>query len=264
MAYDWITVLGIAFIFIMNTLGASSVFFFKKGISEHAKSIFFGFAGGVMIAASVWSLLLPAIHQTQEGGALAFLIVPLGCLLGGICLQILDGLTKGLQFSKNINKNPMDNVGLRARRKLFLAVTLHNVPEGLAVGFAFGAANVTGNFAGYLSALGLALGIGIQNLPEGAAVALPMLKDGKNVRQAFGYGFISGAVEPFFAIIGYYLSSVLITLQPWLLAISAGAMLFVTVEELLPMIDKEGGVTAGAWSFMLGFILMMGLDVLLG
>lgn len=253
MQYEWITLLGILFIFIVNTLGAASVFFFKKGISERVKSIFFGFAGGVMLAASIWSLLLPAIEQAKAQ-ANGFLSVLLSFCTGGALILALDALTV---FSDQQQK-------IAPSKKLFFAVTLHNIPEGLAVGFAFGAARAIGLQTAYLAALGLAIGIGIQNLPEGAAVALSIRKEGNSANKSFAYGFFSGAIEPVFAILGYFLAALLQVFQPCLLSISAGAMVYVTAEELLPDIGRGEHIKAGAWSFMFGFLLMMTLDVALG
>lgn len=274
MTYEWITVCGIGFIFLMNTLGALCVFAFLKGISEKVQTLFFGFSGGVMIAASVWSLLLPAIEQTSAQGRFSIWIVACGFLLGGFCLYGIDRFLAAFRRRKSrITASDASETGRAGARngvkwgaamKLFLAVTLHNIPEGLAVGFAFGIAHEAGGLAEYIAALGLAIGIGIQNLPEGAAVALPMRKEGQSANRAFLYGALSGIVEPIFAVGGYYLVFALQAFQPWLLALSAGAMIYVTVEELLPDIGRSGHVTCGAWSFMSGFLVMMLLDVLLG
>jgi ZIP family zinc transporter len=148
--------------------------------------------------------------------------------------------------------------------KLFFAVTLHNIPEGLALGFAFGAAAVSGDTAAYISALGLAIGIGIQNFPEGAAISLPMRQVTGNSKKAFLFGMGSGVVEPLSAIVGFLLASHLIVLQPWLLAFSAGAMLFVVAEDLIPDANLSENPHTGTWGFMIGFIIMMILDVALG
>jgi len=255
MAGVWITVFGFAFIFLATTLGASVVFFFKKEISYKWNSFIFGLASGVMMAASVWSLLLPSIEQAKNYfGGLAFLPAVLGIVFGGAFIVVLDRLAL-----KKVN-----NGRLQKSAKLFLAVTLHNIPEGLAVGFAFGAVAGLKSLSAYISALGLAIGIGVQNFPEGVAVALPMKKALNSRRRAFLWGMISGLPEPFFAVLGYFLATWLRVLQPWLLAFSAGAMLFVSADDLIPDSKQGRGVSIGAWGVLIGFALMMALDVALG
>lgn len=259
MGNDWMTVFGIAFIFIMTTLGASLVYVFKN-ISLNANALFMGLASGIMIAASVWSLLLPAIEQAETGwGDFAFFPVALGILCGGIFLIVLDKFVAWLR--KEGNKETKR--GLSRSARLFIAVTAHNIPEGLAVGFAFGTAMVLGSTTAYLSALGLAIGIGIQNFPEGAAVSLPMRAEGISRYKAFLWGAGSGVAEPIFAGLGYFTAAYIRFLQPWLLAFSAGAMLFVVAEELVPA-SKTQKAYLGACGLLMGFILMMVLDVALG
>ena len=143
MSYEWITIAGIAFIFIMNTLGSLSVFAFRKGLNQKLQTVCFGFSGGIMIAASIWSLLLPAIEQTQSNGIVSFLIIPFGCIIGCIFLWALDRFSQYLQNKKTMSPQSPADIGMRTAIKLFLAVTLHNIPEGLAVGFAFGTAHLT-------------------------------------------------------------------------------------------------------------------------
>ena len=254
MNYTAITVFGIGFIFLMTTLGAALVYCFKTQMPEKLQSALFGFAAGVMTAASVWSLLLPALSEAETAwGSLAFVPVTIGFLLGG---ALIVGFDRALSFRKN------EECG-RAK-KLFLSVTLHNIPEGLAVGFAFGAAQSVGTAAAYIAALGLAVGVGVQNLPEGAAVSLPMQTALQSKHKAFLYGAWSAVVEPIFAVIGYFFAAYLQVLQPWLLAFSAGAMIFVVSEELLPETKRDIKSSIGAWGVMLGFALMMILDVALG
>lgn len=260
----WMTIFGISFIFIMTTLGSAMVYILKGEINAKSNALFLGLASGVMIAASVWSLLLPAIDQLEgQFGHFAFLPVAIGILLGGVALVLLDKLVsvqllKGGKFSDTFQKQ--ENRGFL---RMFLAVTLHNIPEGLAVGFAFGAASAVGTTAAYLSALGLAFGIGIQNFPEGAALTLPM-KSVIGKHKSFLCGSISGVVEPLFGIIGYFLASSLIHLQPWLLAFAAGAMIFVSADDLIPATKLEEGSRLGAWGVVIGFVIMMTLDVALG
>ena len=249
----WITVLGFSFIFFTTALGAAVVFFFKGEISPKINAFFLGLASGVMIAASVWSLLLPAIEQSEKTFAsFAFMPAVVGLFLGGVFLVVLEKVTP-----KRVKE-----VGLEKQTRLFLAVTLHNIPEGLAVGFAFGAAAIVGEFSAYITALALAFGIGIQNFPEGIAVALPIKTALNSRKRAFLWGAASGLPEPLFAILGYFLVSWLQVLQPWLLAFSAGAMIFVAAEDLIP--DSKTQTSIGAWGVLIGFMLMMTLDVALG
>lgn len=253
MDFTSITILGIGFIFLMTTLGAALVYCFKTQMPEKLQAALFGFAAGVMTAASVWSLLLPALAEAESvWNGLAFLPVTIGFLLGG---ALIVGFDRALGVRGNKEEG-------RAR-KLFLSVTLHNIPEGLAVGFAFGAAFAAGTSAAYIAALGLAIGVGVQNFPEGAAVSLPMQTALQSKHKAFLYGVLSAVVEPIFAVIGYFFAAYLRVLQPWLLAFSAGAMIFVVSEELLPEAKREGSGSIGAWGVMIGFILMMILDVAL-
>ncbi len=257
-----LTVAGFAVIFVMNALGAAMVFFFRKDISPKVNTLFLGFASGVMIAASVWSLLLPAIDGAADWGSWSFVPAVCGFLLGGIFLVLLDKVVPHFHFGTNEEEGP--RVALRKPVKLFLAVTIHNIPEGLAVGFAFGAAATLGTDAAYVAALALAVGIGIQNLPEGAAVALPLKTATGSRRKAFAYGACSGAVEPLFAVVGYFLAAHLSAAQPWFLSFAAGAMVFVVAEDLIPDAKMEEHPHLGTWGVMLGFALMMTLDVVFG
>lgn len=256
------TIIGICFIFIMTTLGASVVFFFKGDISQKVNTLFLGFASGIMIAASIWSLLLPAIEASASYGNLNWLPAVIGFIIGGLFLVLLDKLIP--HFHKGASEDEGPRVALKKSTKLFFAVTIHNIPEGLAVGFAFGAAALIGTNAAFISALGLAIGIGVQNLPEGAAIALPMKNVTGNRGKAFLYGMGSGVVEPLFAIIGYFLATYITILQPWLLAFAAGAMIFVVAEDLIPDAKLTENPHLGTWGVMVGFAVMMILDVALG
>lgn len=255
-----ITIIGVSFIFLMTTLGSAIVFLFKKNISDKINSLFLGFASGLMIAASVWSLIIPSINQSEYLGNLSFLPATIGIILGCIFLVLMDKL-----LPKMLNKNGNENQNtLKKSTKLFLAVTLHNLPEGLAVGLAFGNAFITSETSAFYSALWLAIGIGIQNFPEGAAISLPMKEELGSKKKAFLYGTLSGIVEPLMALIGIWLSTSLSHLMPWFLAFSAGAMLFVVAEELLPDAKSAYPTNIGTWGFIIGFVLMMILDVALG
>ncbi|MBQ8686022.1 MAG: ZIP family metal transporter [Clostridia bacterium] len=260
----WIPVFGIAFIFVMTSLGAAVVFFFKGEISPKFNSAFLGFASGVMIAASVWSLLLPAIAQAEAYlGGFAFLPAAIGVLVGGAFLVLLDKLAPKRGRENELLLSPKEYITRQKAKRLFLAVTMHNIPEGLAVGFAFGAALVSGSAAALMTALGLAVGIGVQNFPEGAAISLPMKSVFKSNTKAFLWGAASGVAEPIFALLGFFLAANLQALQPWLLGFSAGAMLFVAAEDLIPDARMENSPHLGAWGVLFGFTLMMILDVAL-
>ena len=240
--------LGTSFTFLMTALGAATVFFFARAVCERAQGALLGFAAGVMTAASVWSLILPAIEQTAAEGRLPpFLPAAAGIVLGALLLALLDEFTR-------------QRGGERVTHSDFLllsAITLHNIPEGMAVGLAFALAADGEGLAG---AAALALGIGVQNFPEGAAVALPVYQSGKSKRRAFWTGVLSGAVEPLFGALVVLAAAGVHALMPWLLSFAAGAMLYVVAEELLP---RAGG-RRGTCGFLVGFLLMMILDVALG
>lgn len=260
MWHTLITVSGIAFIFVMTVLGAAVVFFFKGEISQRLHTFFLGLASGIMIAASIWSLLLPALQQaTPRWGAFSFFPVGAGILLGGSFLILLDTVAPKWKCAR-FGGNGQEHKSMR----LFLAVTLHNIPEGLAVGFAFGAASVVGTSAAFLAALGLAIGIGVQNFPEGAAISLPLKAVVKSNKKSFFWGVASGVAEPIFATVGYFLAAYLQSWQPWLLAFAAGAMLFVAAEDLIPDAKSEAYPYLGALGVLIGFVAMMALDVALG
>ncbi len=252
------TVFGITFTFLMATLGASVVFFFKKQIPQALNAIFLGFSSGVMLAASIWSLLLPALESANEGGFAAYSFLPaaVGLLLGGLFLWLLDKLAKQIKGHKLPTSGSLSKAA-----KLFIAMTVHNIPEGLAVGFAFGSIQSGGSVS---AALGLAIGMGIQNIPEGAAVALPLRESKRGRGKCFIFSLLSSVVEPLSAIAGYFLAATLQFAQPWLLAFAAGTMLYVVCEELLPDIGESEHRQKAAWSTLIGFVLMMILDVTLG
>lgn len=261
MSNTAVTILGMCLIFVMTTLGASVVYFFRNDISPKLNAVFLGFASGIMVAASVWSLLIPAMEEA-DFGAWNWVPAAVGFIVGGLFLVLLDKIVPHLHKGTNEEEGP--RVALKKPVKLFLAVTIHNIPEGLAVGFAFGAAAALGENAAYISALGLAIGIAVQNFPEGAAVALPMRAATGSRNKAFFYGLGSGAVEPLFAVAGYFLASYITVLQPWLLSFAAGAMIFVVAEDLIPDARLSEYPHSGTWGLMIGFALMMILDVALG
>lgn len=259
-------IIGIAVIFLGSSLGASCVLFFKKGISSKANTLLLGFAAGIMVAASVFSLLIPAIEEAEaDWGNWSFVPAAVGFLLGGVFLVLIDRLVP------HIHKGTGEEEGLRASGmsksgKLFMAVTIHNVPEGLAVGLAFGIAYSGGvwDSSALMAALGLAIGIAIQNFPEGAAVTLPLRDSTGSGGKAFGLGVLSGAVEPIAAVLAFFLSAYVSILQPWLLGFAAGAMIFVVAEDLIPDSHIGENPHLGTWGLMVGFALMMVLDIALG
>ncbi len=257
-----LTAIGFIIIFASTTAGAALVFLFNGSISPKLNTLFLGFAAGVMTAASVWSLLIPSIEGASDYGAWDFVPAVVGFIAGGLFLVAIDKLVPHIHGGTEKEEGLRSN--LKKPTKLFLAVTIHNVPEGLAVGFAFGAAAALGEHSAFISALGLAIGIAIQNFPEGAAVALPMRDAAGSRTKAFLYGAGSGAVEPVSAVIGYFLAASLSAAQPWLLAFAAGAMIFVVAEDLIPDAKLNEHPHLGTWGVMIGFAVMMALDVALG
>ena len=244
--------LGTGFTFLMTTLGAAMVFFFSGEPKPKFQRAMLGFAAGVMTAASVWSLLLPAIDQAVEESRFppGWLPAAAGMLLGVVFLAVLDSILPRLR------RKPAEDAW-RQNALLMTAITLHNVPEGMAVGLAFALAANGENLAG---AAALAMGIGIQNFPEGAAIALPLRQEGKSRSRAFLGGMLSGVVEPLFGVLVVLIAAWARPLMPWLLSFAAGAMLYVVVEELVPQAHSR----AGTCGFVGGFLIMMVLDVALG
>ncbi len=257
-----VMVFGISFIFVMTTAGSGMVFLFKNVISNTFKRVFLGFAAGVMIAASVWSLIIPAIEEAENQNMIGWIPASIGFIGGGLFLLLVDNLLPHLHLDSDKPE------GLKASFKrttmLITAVTLHNIPEGLAVGLAFGLGIANNSVVGIASALGLAIGIGLQNFPEGAAISLPLRQEGMTTFKAFFYGSLSGIVEPIFAIIGVILASQLTFIMPWFLSFAAGAMIYVVVEELIPEAQLGEHSNTGTMAVMIGFVIMMILDVALG
>lgn len=253
---------GTLFTFLMTTLGAATVFLFKKEPSALFTKLSLGFAAGIMIAASVWSLLIPAIENCEEQGHVASYPVPLGFILGVAFLIALDNLMPHLHPGAKNAEGPKSSMPKESL--LFMAVTIHNIPEGMAVGIAFAAAANIGTPEAISAAIALALGMGIQNIPEGTAVTLPMYVQGKSKIKAFLMGSFSGLVEPIAAIITVALAANVTGIMPYLLSFSAGAMLYVVVEELIPEAHLGEHSDIGTIFVMLGFLLMMILDTSLG
>lgn len=252
--------LGTGFTFLMTALGAAMVFFFRGKNAVTMQHIFIGFAAGVMIAASVWSLLIPSIEMAQEQGVVSWVPAAGGFILGIAFLMLLDHIIP--HFHPNTSQGEGPKTKLPSSTLMVLAVTLHNIPEGMAVGLACALA-ATG--AGSVSAaIALAIGIGLQNFPEGAAVSLPLRKDGFSSGKAFLYGAASGIVEPVGGIIAVLLAGGITALMPWFLAFAAGAMMYVVVEEMIPEAQLSTNRHSGTIGTLVGFLLMMVLDVALG
>lgn len=239
---------GTLFLFAMTTLGAATVFLFVREPRERLRRWLLGFAAGIMTAASVWSLLLPAMDRAAAQGLPPWLPAVAGTGAGALFLWGLDALLPRLR--------PASGRTSRETALLVTAITLHNIPEGMAVGLSFALA---AGGEGFAAAAALALGIGVQNFPEGAAVALPLRQEGMRRSRAFALAALSGAVEPVFGIAAALMAAMAAAVMPWLLAFAAGAMLYVTAEELLP--QAQGG---GAPAYLAGFLLMMLLDTALG
>ena len=254
---------GTGFTFLMTSLGAALVFFFRKSINPKIQKILLGFAAGVMIAASVWSLLIPAIDQVTEQGGIGWIPAAGGFILGIAFLMLMDSLLPHLHL------DAAQAEGLPSSWKrttlLMLAVTLHNIPEGMAVGLSFAlAAQENSGPEAMTAAMALALGIGIQNFPEGAAVSLPLRQEGLSSGRAFLRGSLSGIVEPIFGILVVLIAGSIQPLMPWMLSFAAGAMMYVVVEELIPEAHLGEHSNPGTLGVMGGFLVMMILDVALG
>ena len=251
------------FTWFLTALGSAMVIFFKD-IKRGILNAMLGFAAGVMIAASFWSLLAPALEIAEENGDLAWVPVAGGFLAGGLFLLVVDKILPHLHMGLDTKKAEGIKTSWQRSILLILAITLHNIPEGLAVGVAFGAAALNGANGSYLGAMTLALGIGIQNFPEGAAVSIPLRREGMSRRKSFFYGQMSGIVEPIAGVIGALFVIKMTTLLPFALAFAAGAMIFVCIEELIPEAQRDEKTDSATVGAMLGFTIMMILDVALG
>lgn len=253
---------GILIPFLGTSLGAASVFFLKKALGDRIQRALTGFAAGVMVAASIWSLLIPAMDQSAALGKLAFFPAAVGFWLGILFLLLLDHIIPHLHRNSQQAEGPHSQ--LQRTTMMVLAVTLHNIPEGMAVGVVY---------AGYLSgtaqitaagALALSLGIAIQNFPEGAIISMPLRAEGMSKGRAFWGGVLSGIVEPIGAVLTILAAGIIVPALPYLLSFAAGAMLYVVVEELIPEMSQGEHSNIGTVFFAVGFSLMMVLDVALG
>lgn len=258
LSFVWQALIASLFTWAVTALGASIVFFFKK-VNKTLMDAMLGFSAGVMIAASFFSLITPALEMAKNLNINIPVVISLGFILGGTLLFIGDKIYDLIDKGKDNNKN--------SRKRCFMlisSITIHNIPEGLAIGVAFGslAYNVTGS--SILSALTLALGIGLQNFPEGSAVSLPLRREGYSRKKAFFYGQLSGIVEPISAVIGTILVLKIKTILPFLLVFAAGSMIYVVVEELIPESQSNERKDVMALFTLIGFVIMMVLDVALG
>ena len=252
--------IGISLIFICTTLGALFVFFIrKKEISPKLNKIFTGFAAGVMFSASFFSLIKPALENNVSYMP-TWLIVVISVVLGAAFLWGIDKLVPHFHSAEKQDEG-LPAQGMSKTSKMFLAVTIHNVPEGLSVGIAFGVAlSQSNNSVLLMGALLLAIGIGIQNIPEGAVVSLPIKAETGSSGKAFLFGMLSGAVEPIAAVLGLFLAMQIQGIMPWALAFVAGCMIYVVADEMIPEMTSEGHHHFGVWSFILGFVIMLALD----
>ena len=248
--------------FIGTVLGSAGVFFLKGQMNRTLQRSLTGFAAGVMVAASIWSLIIPAMDQSAHMGKLAFLPALIGVWAGFGFLLLLDQFIPHLHLNSECPEGV--SCGLGKSTMMVLAVALHNLPEGMAVGVVV-AGWLTGNESiSFTAALALALGIALQNLPEGAIISMPLKSNGMSRGRAFGYGVASGAIEPIGAVVTILLAAWVVPVLPYLLAFAAGAMLYVVVEELIPEMSEGEHSNIGTVFFALGFTLMMVLDVALG
>ena len=257
--------MGLLIPFIGTAAGAGCVFFLKKDLKASVQRALTGFAAGVMVAASIWSLIVPAIEQSESKGRFAFLPAFIGFWIGILFLLLLDHVIPHLHRSiERADQTEGPKSKLNRITMMVLAVTLHNIPEGMAVGVVYaglrsGSGTITAG-----AALALALGIAIQNFPEGAIISMPLFAEGKSKPKAFLLGVLSGAVEPVFGFLTVLIASLVVPAMPYFLSFAAGAMLYVVVEELIPEMSEGEHSNIGVIFFAVGFSLMMALDVALG
>ncbi len=254
--------LGILLPFVGTTLGAACVFLMKKSIAPLLQKTLTGFAAGVMVAASVWSLLIPSIEMTGKEGFDSIFPAIVGFAVGITFLLLLDSIVPHQHIDTNQSEGPKSH--LSKTSKLVFAITLHNIPEGMAVGVTIAGALENNSFISMTGAIALSIGMAIQNFPEGAIVSMPLRGAGNSRTKSFVMGTLSGIVEPIGAILTIILASIIVPILPYLLAFAAGAMIYVVVEELIPETQKGHHSNMGTIGFSVGFLLMMVLDVILG
>lgn len=254
--------LGIILPFIGTTLGSACVFLMRKNINKNVEKLLLGFASGVMIAASIWSLLIPSIDMAKESNIIPYIPAAVGFVVGMLFLLLLDKLVPHIHLESTEPEGIKSS--LKKTTMLVLAVTLHNIPEGMAVGVVFAGMLAQNTGITLAGAFALSLGIAIQNFPEGAIISMPLKSEGMSKIKSFWYGTLSGIVEPVAAILTICLSQIVVPILPYLLSFAAGAMIYVVIEELVPEIKSEGNSSIGIFGVAIGFVLMMILDVALG
>lgn len=255
-------IIGILLPFIGTTLGSACVFLMRKNINKKIEKLLLGFASGVMIAASIWSLLIPSIDMAKESNIIPYIPASVGFILGMLFLLLLDKLVPHIHLESTEPEGIKSS--LKKTTMLVLAVTLHNIPEGMAVGVVFAGMLAQNTGITLAGAFALSLGIAIQNFPEGAIISMPLKSEGMSKIKSFWYGTLSGIVEPIAAILTICLSQIVVPILPYLLSFAAGAMIYVVIEELVPEIKSEGSSSVGIFGVAIGFVLMMILDVALG
>ncbi|MCR4937306.1 MAG: ZIP family metal transporter [Lachnospiraceae bacterium] len=255
-------IFGILIPFIGTAAGSACVLFMKGSLHRMMQRSLTGFASGVMVAASIWSLLIPAMEQSEPMGVLSFLPAVIGFWAGILFLLLLDRVIPHLHMNSETAEGP--KTGLKKTTMMVLAVTLHNIPEGMAVGVVYAGMLSGSDSISTGAAMALALGIAIQNFPEGAIISMPLHAKGRSRGKAFLDGVLSGAVEPLGAILTIIFAQTLVSIMPYLLAFAAGAMMYVVVEELIPEMSEGEHSNIGVITFAAGFTLMMALDVALG
>ena len=256
------TFVGLLIPFLGTALGSACVFFMKKSLSNMVQRSLAGFASGVMVAASIWSLLIPALEQAAGMGRLSFVPAFIGFWVGVLFLLLLDHLIPHLHVGSEESEGPKSNLSRTAM--MVLAVTLHNIPEGMAVGVMYAGFLAGDTAITAASALALSIGIAIQNFPEGAIISMPLRAEGESKGRAFWGGVLSGVVEPIGAVLTILAAQLVIPVLPYLLSFAAGAMLYVVVEELIPEMSQGEHSNIGTLCFAAGFSIMMVLDVALG
>lgn len=255
-------IIGLLIPFIGTIIGAAFVFLIKKEVPELLQKGLLGFASGVMVAASIWSLIIPSIDMVADKGGWSVFPASVGFLCGIFFLLVIDEITPHLHLGNDTPEGPRSHLSRSAM--LVLAVTIHNLPEGMAVGVVYAGAEQGANGISIASALAVSIGIAIQNIPEGAIVSLPMKSEGHSSLRAFVIGSLSGIVEPIGGFLIIILASILTPILPYLLSFAAGAMLYVVIEELIPESSKGKHTNISTLGFAFGFVLMMILDVVMG
>lgn len=256
------TIIGLMIPFLGTTLGSAMVFLMRNQINKKVEKLLLGFASGVMIAASIWSLIIPSIEMSEGQGIITVVPAAIGFMLGVIFLLVLDSLIPHLHLKTDKPEGIKSK--LKRTTMMVLAVTLHNIPEGMAVGVVFAGMLASNTGITLAGAIALSVGIAIQNFPEGAIISMPLKEEGISKIRAFLYGTLSGIVEPIAAIITILLTGIVLPILPYLLSFAAGAMIYVVVEELIPESQTGQHSNIGTIGVAIGFVLMMVLDVALG